>query len=117
MQNAKCTLCSSRKNPYPSHGRSSEIPRGGGGVLNKILEANYEAKLEFPRGSKDAKPKTFCGGSMDIFWNCTFLFCLLTLGSGHVKFDPMHSFDPKRFNFYNVGFINLQANQAFPQCT
>ena len=46
-------MCSSRKNPNPreSHGRSSEIPRGGGGggVLKaKILDAKYEAKLEFP---------------------------------------------------------------------
>ena len=33
---------------------------GGRGVLKaKILEAKYEAKLEFP------------GGSMDISWNCT----------------------------------------------
>ena len=24
-------MCSSRKNPYPPQGRSSEIPRGGGG--------------------------------------------------------------------------------------
>ena len=32
----------------------------GEGVLKvKILEANYEAKLEFPRGSRD------------IFWTCT----------------------------------------------
>ena len=26
----KSGMCSSRKNPYPRHGRSSEIPRGGG---------------------------------------------------------------------------------------
>ena len=44
-------MCSSRKNPYPPHGRSLEISRGRGGVLNvKILEAKYEAKLEFPGG-------------------------------------------------------------------
>ena len=46
---------------------------GGGGVLKvKILEAKYEAKLEFPGGMGGAKQKTFRGGSMDIFWNCTF---------------------------------------------
>ena len=46
---------------------------GGGGVLEvKMLEAKYEAKLEFPRGSGGAKHKTFSGGSMDIFWNCIF---------------------------------------------
>jgi len=39
-----CPLCSSRKNPYPPHGRSSEIPRGKGVLKAEILEANYEAK-------------------------------------------------------------------------
>ena len=39
-----------QKNPYPPHGRSSEIPRGRGILKAKILEAKYEAKLEFPRG-------------------------------------------------------------------
>ena len=44
----------SRKNPYPPHGRSylgggRWGGGGGGGVLKvKILEAKYEAKLEFP---------------------------------------------------------------------
>ena len=45
---------------------------GGGGVLKaKFLEEMYENKLEFPGGRGDAKQKTFRGGSMDIFWNCT----------------------------------------------
>ena len=43
-------MCSSRKNPYPPHGRSSEIPRGRGVLEVKILEAEYEAKLELPGG-------------------------------------------------------------------
>ena len=44
----------------------------GEGVLKaKILEAKYEAKLEFPWGRGGAKPKTFHGGSKEIFWNCT----------------------------------------------
>ena len=44
-------MCSSRKNPYPPHGRSLEIPSGGGGVLKaKFLEVMYENKLEFPGG-------------------------------------------------------------------
>ena len=64
-------MCSSRKNPYPPHARSSEIPRGRGVLKAKILEAKYEAKLEFPWGSGGAKQKTFCGASMDISWNCT----------------------------------------------
>ena len=41
---------SSRKNPYPPHGRSLEIPRGRGVLEVKILEAKYKAKLEFPEG-------------------------------------------------------------------
>ena len=44
------TMCSPRKHPYPPHGRSSEIPRGRGVLKNKILEAKYEDKLEFPGG-------------------------------------------------------------------
>ena len=65
-------MCSSSKNPYLPHGRSLEIPRGrGGGVLETtFLEAMYENKLEFPGGG-GCKTKTFHGGSMDIFWDCT----------------------------------------------
>ena len=37
------------KNPYPPHGRSSEIPRGRGFFKVNILIAKYEAKLEFPK--------------------------------------------------------------------
>ena len=69
-------LCSSRKNQYPSRGRSLEIPRGRGVLKAKILEAKYEAKLEF-LGGRGYKTKTFRGGSMDIFWNYTFLFTLI----------------------------------------
>ena len=67
-------LCSSRKNPCPPHGRSSEIPRGRRFLKVNTLEAKYEAKLEFPVGTWGAKQKTFRGGSMDIFWNCTLRF-------------------------------------------
>ena len=47
-------MCGSRKNPYPPHGRSLEIPGGGGlGVLKaKFLEEMYENKLEFPGGGR-----------------------------------------------------------------
>ena len=65
------TLCSPRKNPYPPHRRWSEIPRGRRVLKVKLLEEKYEAKLEFPRGREGAKQETLCGGSMDIFWNCT----------------------------------------------
>jgi len=43
-------MCSSRKNPYPPQGGSSEIPTGRGVLKAKILEAKYEAKLEFLGG-------------------------------------------------------------------
>ena len=45
------------KNPYPSHGRSSEIATGGGLMKVKILEAMYEAKLEFPWGGGGVQNK------------------------------------------------------------
>ena len=69
-------MCSSRKNPYPPHGKSWKFLWGG--VLKvKILEAKYEAELEFPGGGGvgDAKQKPFNGGGggMDIFWNCTLI--------------------------------------------
>ena len=43
------------------------------GVLKaNFLEAVYENKLKFPGGrGGGARQKTFRGGSMDIFWNCT----------------------------------------------
>ena len=65
-------MCGSRKNPYPPHGRSLEIPRGrGGGVLKaKFLEEMYENTLKFLWGG-GAKKNLPWGGSMDIFWNCT----------------------------------------------
>ena len=46
----------------------------GRDILNsKILEAKYEAKLEYPRGRgvQNKKPSMGGGGSVDIFWNCT----------------------------------------------
>ena len=50
LENYLSKLCSSRKNPYALLGRSLEIPRGRGIFKVKILEAGYEAKLEFPGG-------------------------------------------------------------------
>ena len=52
------SMCSSRKNPNPPHGRSLEIPRGRGVLKAKVLEAMYENKLEFPggRGAQNKKP-------------------------------------------------------------
>ena len=53
---AKCVV--PEKNPYPPHGRSSVIPRERRVLEAKILEAEYEAKLEFPGGMgvKTKKP-------------------------------------------------------------
>ena len=47
-----------QKNPYPPHGRSLEIPKGREVLNAKILEAKYEAKLEFPgwTGVQNQKP-------------------------------------------------------------
>ena len=36
-----------------------EIPRGRGNLKAKLLEGQYEAKLEFPEGCGGAKHKTF----------------------------------------------------------
>ena len=60
-------MCSSRKNPYPPHGRSSEIPRGSGVLKVKILEAKYEAKLEFPRGTGGVQSKKLLWGEYGYF--------------------------------------------------
>ena len=71
-------MCSSRQNPYPPHGRSSEIPRGRGVLKVQILEAMYEAKLKFPDwGTGGAKQKPSVRGSMDVFWTCTIMLTIL----------------------------------------
>ena len=46
----------------------------GVGVLKaKIIEAKYEAKLDFVGVMGVQNKKTFRGGSMNIFWNNTML--------------------------------------------
>ena len=68
----------------PPQGRSSEIPtcRGRGVLKAKIIEVNClvlnwnflvkgEGEWGGGGGGGGAKQKTFCGGSMDVFWNCT----------------------------------------------
>ena len=68
-------MCGSKKDPYPPHRRSLEIPRGSGVLKAKFLDEMYENKLKFPRGEgcKAKKPSWGGGGgeSMDIFCNCT----------------------------------------------
>ena len=47
----------------------------GGGLKSEILEAKYEAKLEFPGGrggGGGCKTKTPSMGEYGYFWNCTF---------------------------------------------
>ena len=47
------TMCSSRKYPYPPHGRSLEIPKGRGGSEAKISEGSGGLKSKlFPEGGK-----------------------------------------------------------------
>ena len=55
-------MCSSRKYPYPPHGRSLEIPKGRGVLKAKFLEAMYESKPEYPGGEGGAKQKPSVGG-------------------------------------------------------
>ena len=55
-------MCSSRKNPYPPHGRSLEMLRGRGILKAKILEAKYEVKLEFLAGGRVQNKQLFMGG-------------------------------------------------------
>ena len=55
-------LCSSRKNPYPPHGRSLELPRGRGVLRAKILEAMYEDKPKFTGGREMQNKKPSMGG-------------------------------------------------------
>ena len=50
---------------------SLEIPRGRGVLKFKILEAKYEAKMEFPGGGGGCKTENLSWGEYDIFWNST----------------------------------------------
>lgn len=56
--------------PYPPHGRSLEIPGGGGVSKAKDFKGKYEANWESPKGwvffvgGGGAKQKTFLGEGM-----------------------------------------------------
>ena len=82
-----------RNNPYLPNKKLSEIPRGRGALKVKILEATYEAKLEFPGGTGrgGAKQKTFCKGSMEIFWSSLKLI-LKALLTQACSIDTLHQF-------------------------
>ena len=61
-------LCSSRKTPYPPmEGHRKFL--GEGDLKAKILEANYEPKLEFPRGRKGGRCKT-----RNLLWGGVWIF-------------------------------------------
>ena len=51
-----------KKNPYPPHGRSSEIPRGRGVLKVKNLEAKNETKLNFLGGAGVQNKRPSVGG-------------------------------------------------------
>ena len=53
-------LCSSRKYPYPSYGRSVEIPRRWGVSKAKILKGKYGVKLGERYGYFLEHHITFC---------------------------------------------------------
>ena len=102
-------MCSSRKSPYPPHGRSLEISKGRGGLKVKILEAKYEAKLEFPRGSgRGAKQKPPIGG-VSCLWVENFDL-LSTHANVPVKLKLQHPPPPRAY----PGHLTPLPSQAFP---
>ena len=63
------SLCDSRKYPYTTTEGHWKF-RGGGGLKGQnIYKGKYGPKLEFPEGWGFKTKRTFCWGSMDIFWN------------------------------------------------
>ena len=95
-------MCSSRKNPYPPHGRSLEIPRGRGVLKAKFLEATYENILEFPRGRWGrgvAKQKFSVGGGYGYFlelhnvWDAVYASRLIC----HIDTNHQYSFSELTF--------------------
>ena len=67
------TMCSSRKYPYSPPQKGLEFPGRWGFCKAKKFKEMYQAELEFPEGCGGLKKIPFCGGCMDIFWNCTIL--------------------------------------------
>ena len=64
---------------------------GGRGVLTvKILEAKYEAKLEFPGegGGGGVQNKNLPWESMDIFWNNLYIIQFLRFKFGTRNAQP-----------------------------
>ena len=86
-------LCSSRNNPYPPHGRSLEIPRGRGVLIVKILEAMYEAKLEFPGGDGGCKTKKPSMGGVNGYFLELHIWCDFELHWSMASCWPLLAFD------------------------
>jgi len=66
--------CVVPEKPIPTPQKVIGNSKGKGRLKNQNfrLKAKYEAKVEFLGGEGGGfKTKTFCGGSMDIFWNYT----------------------------------------------
>jgi len=66
-------MCSSRKYPYLPHGRdfSNTSPPLWKFQLSFILFFNFFWSHRTPHPHPPGNSNPFCGGSMDIFWNCT----------------------------------------------
>ena len=65
-------MCGSTKYPYPPHGWSLEILRGGGSQRPKFSKEIIKLNWNFQRGwGVPIKKKNIHEGSMDIFWNHT----------------------------------------------
>ena len=95
-----------KKNPYPSHGRSSEIPRGRGVLDAKVLEAKYETKLEFPGegggGEGGSKTKNLPWGEygyfleLHIYHSYQFVYQMLCTQYFHLQMKQRWKFNCRR---------------------
>ena len=95
-------MCSSRKNPYPPHGRSLEIPGSRGILEAKFLEAMYENKLEFPWGEGVQHKKNLpLGGVWLLSGTAQYCFVLFSLTRNLTPHSPSLSnqvYDTGRYN-------------------
>ena len=102
------------------HGRSLEIPRGrGGGLKAKLLEGQYEAKLEFPGGCGGAKQKKPSMGGVWIFsgtTQCTFRILHIWLPS-----QPTHTLRMNWLQFFSnavhvAGYSAILPPLQYSEC-
>ena len=78
-----CRKTVPEKNPY----QPREIPRrGGGGLQAKILEAKYEAKLEFP-GGRGVQSKNLPWGENEYFLELHILDMFFTFKRINILLD------------------------------